>query len=190
MVDPTSEHPETPRFDEGEQAQLAALSTSLGAATTGRVVHLGRKGGYYEAEPDLRFPAEGTTTTRMSAIGYELLGSLLCERFERVVVRGYARPQGDAYGLLLLPPFRYRAIEFLTLFSDGTSLTTTTHPGPGDDPGRGLFRVRCPDTPVAELEARHHEAVARRGAKPLPADASLAGLARALDDFLARVDAR
>jgi hypothetical protein len=184
---------EQPRFDEVEQTKAAALSIGLGATSTGNVVHIGRKGAYYEADPDLRFPASGSTTERMAALGYELLGALLCERFHRVVVRCYSRPGGDAHGLLLLPPWKYRAIEFLTRFADGTSLTTTTHPGPGDDPARKLYRLRCPDLAVAELEARHRVALAAhaaaRGTTPLVVEHSLSGAARALDDFLARYDA-
>lgn len=179
---------EQPAFDEAEQARGAALSLTLGARTTGEVVHIGRKGAYYEADPDLRFPAAGSTTERMGALGYELRGALLCERFERVVVRAYARPAGDTYGLLLLPPSSYRVIEFLTRFTDGTSLTTTTHPGPGDDPARGIFRQRCPGTAVADLEARHREGVARRGVPTAAAEPTLAGAARALDEFLTRYD--
>lgn len=189
MTDPREAVPtEQPAFDEAEQARSAALSLTLGARTTGDVVHIGRKGAYYEADPDLRFPAAGSTTERMGALGYELRGALLCERFERVVVRAYARPAGDAYGLLLLPPSRYRVIEFLTRFADGTSLTTTTHPGPGDDPARGIYRQRCPGLPVADLEARHREGVARRRVPTVAAEPTLAGAARALDDFLARYD--
>lgn len=189
MADPRHTATEQPRFDEAEQARNAALTISLGANTTGKVVHIGRKGAYYEADPDLRFPSQGSTTERMAVLGYELLGGLLCERFHRVLVRGYARQDGQAYGLLLLPPEKYRAIEFLTRFRDGTSLTTTTHPGPGDDPKRGIYRQRCPGMRVDELEARHREGVQARGVPPLPAPPSLVELAMALDDFLARYDA-
>lgn len=184
---------EQPRFDEVEQTKAAALSIGLGATSTGNVVHIGRKGAYYEADPDLRFPAQGSTTERMAGLGYELLGGLLCERFQRVVVRCYSRPAGDSYGLLLLPPWKYRAIEFMTRFTDGSSLTTTTHEGPGDDPARKLYRVRCPNLAVAELEARHRAALAAHcaahGATPLTVEHSLSGVAKALDDFLARYDA-
>lgn len=189
-ADPRAAGVTDPAYDEAEQARSAALSSALGARSTGQVVHIGRKGAYYEADPDLRFPAAGSTTERMAALGYDLLGGLLCERFQRVVVRGYARAAeaGDTYGLLLLPPWKYRAVEFLTRFVDGTSLTTTTHPGPGDDPARGVYRQRCPGLAVADLEARHRAAVEARGVASLPAEPSLADLARALDDFLARLD--
>ena len=190
MPDPRSTAaPEQPSFDEAEQARNAALTITLGATTTGKVAHIGRKGAYYEADPDLRFPAQGSTTERMAKLGYELVGGLLCERFHRVLVRGYARQDGHTYGLLLLPPTNYRAIEFLTRFEDGTSLTTTTHPGPGDDPGRGIFRQRCPGLAVAELEARHREAVLAREVPALPARPTLTELAMALDEFLSRYDA-
>lgn len=189
MADPREAAPAEPTYDDAEQARSAALSLSLGARSTGEVAHIGRKGAYYEADPDLRYPSAGSTTERMGALGFELRGALLCERFDRVVVRAYARPAGDTYGLLLLPPWKYRVIEFLTRFVDGTSLTTTTHPGPGDDLARGLYRQRCPGLAVADLEARHRDAVARRGVATVPAEPTLAGAARALDEFLTRYDA-
>ena len=178
-------------WDGSEQARLASLGAVLGAPTTGRVVHTGPARTYYEADPEFRHPQAGSVATRMLSEGLDLLGGLLCRRFGRVLVRGFARPDGagDCYGLLLLPPVAYRAVEFLTPLADGRLLLTSTHPGPGDDPGRGLLRERAPGERVEELFARHQARLAGLGARPAAIVPTLAGLARALDGLLDRVDA-
>jgi hypothetical protein len=184
---------EDPAFDPAGQDRLASLSSKLGAPTTGVLVLEGRRGRYYEADPELRHLSAGSVGQRMAAVGYELVGGLLAERFRRVVVRGFARFGGHAYGLLLLPPENYRAIEFYTRFADGSSLTSTTHPGPGDDPSRMIFRRRhSPKDGVADIEGRHREDVgahaAARATSPIECVPTLRGLAEALDEFLVRYD--
>lgn len=184
---------EEPAFDPAGQDRLAELSAKLGAPTTGVLVLEGRRGRYYEADPELRHLSAGSVGQRMAAVGYELVGGLLAERFRRVLVRGFARLGGQTYGLLLLPPENYRVIEFYTRFADGSSLTSTNHPGPGDDPSRMIFRRRhSREDGVADLEGRHREDVgahaAARGTTALECVPTLRGLAEALDEFLVRYD--
>lgn len=182
---------EDPAFDEAGRDRIAQLSSVLGSQTTGRVVLEGVRGVYYEADPDVVHPKAVSVDARLAALGYEPLGGLLCRRFQRVLVQGYARPGGSAYALVLLPNVPHRAVELLTTFTDGSSLTTTTNDGPGDDPARRILRTRCPGLGVAELDARHRERVAALlagGRIVRPTEASLEALAGAIDDFLVRYD--
>jgi hypothetical protein len=180
---------EDPAFDEANRDRLAQLSSVLGAPTTGRVVLDGQRGVLYEADPDVQHPRAGSVNAKFAGLGYEALGGLLSRRFQRVTVRGFARPGGSAYGLLLLPSVAHRAVELLTSFADGTTLLTSTNDGPGD---KGLLlRQHFPGLDAAALEARHRERVSTllRGGKIVrPTQASLEAFAGAIDDLLVLLD--
>lgn len=182
-----------PAWDSSGQDRLAQLASVLGAPTTGRVVIDGKKGPYYEADPEFRHPSSGSVHAKMAGLGYEPIGGLLCRRFQRYLVRGWARQGGTAWGLLLLAPVAYRVVEFHTTLGDGSTLITTTHPaGPGDEPARRIFRERVPGASVTDLEARHRARVQdrlERGGVALATEPSLETLARTLDAFLVRRDA-
>lgn len=180
---------EDPAFDEANRDRLAQLSSVLGAPTTGRVVLDGQRGVLYEADPDVQHPRAGSVNAKFAGLGYEALGGLLARRFQRVMVRGFARAGGSAYGLLLLPSVAHRAVELLTSFTDGTTLLTSTNDGPA---GKGLLiRQRCPGLDVAALESKHRERVSgllREGKIVRPTQATLEAFAGAIDDLLVLLD--
>ena len=125
----------------------------------------------------------------MQALGFEQLGDLVCDRFMEVPMRGYAPAEGDTYGTLVTSPMGEAFPEFYSQFDDGASLITSVKV---DDPlpEKKIYRLHLPGGTIEELYAKHRQGVALRereeGARALPAEPVLEGLARAIDAFIKR----
>ncbi len=132
-----------------------------------------------------------TSDRQLRQLGYEIVGDLVCSRFPDVIVRGYARADGDVWGAYLCGILE-SSFEFVTLFERNAGLTTTFKPGPPDEPAKGLFRSRHPKLNFRMLKQLHAEHEKRKAAlskklgatKPAPAD--LVAFARAVDEGVSR----
>jgi ankyrin repeat protein len=132
-------------------------------------------------------PFTGDIDAEMAELGYAHLGDIYCDRMKSLAVRGYGSSAVGTWGEWLIGVFR-AVREFFTHFEDGAGLTTTTSDKAGD-PGRRAY-ARC--LPGASMWVLHHKHMQRvawheaRGARRLDVEASLSGLAAALDRSLVR----
>jgi hypothetical protein len=128
---------------------------------------------------------------QLRELGYEVVGDLVCSRFPEVIVRGYARPDGDVWGAYLCGILE-SSFEFVTMFERKAGLTTTFKPGPPDEPKRGLYRSRHPKLNFRMLKQLHAEHEKRKTtlAKKLGAAVTtpvdLEAFARAVDAGVSR----
>jgi hypothetical protein len=132
------------------------------------------------------------TDIALAALGYAPLGDLVCTALGDIVLRGYARPDGDTWAVLIqgeggtLGPDTF---DFVTRFEHGAALTTTRTRGSTDRAGRLDFKTSLPSADIATLHARHEQRKAELAAqygRPLPVTPELAALARAIDEALGR----
>ncbi len=130
------------------------------------------------------------TDAALAALGYAPLGDLVCTTLGDIVLRGYARPDGDTWAVLIqggtLGPDTF---DFVTRFEHGAALTTTRTRGSTDRADRLDFKTSLPNADIATLHARHERRKAELAAKhgrPLPVTPELAALARAIDEALGR----
>jgi hypothetical protein len=124
----------------------------------------------------------------MDKAGLATLGDMVCEAFGEVVIRGYARYGGDAFGLLYAGTTGQFAYEFSTHFTDGSSLTTSVNPG-SDRREIASYHAHFPGASVEELFEKHQAGVAKRSrgeVKPMEHPHDLAALAARIDEFLVR----
>lgn len=131
------------------------------------------------------------TDVGMKAVGLEVLGDMVCDKFYDVVIRGYGAEGSDTYGVLMRSGFGDFYMDFVTNFEDGTSLTTTTTPGVKDIAKKKMHRRSYADKGVESLHAQHRKRVAEfvaKGLVPKPAPASLEAMAKAMDEFLVRYE--
>jgi hypothetical protein len=96
--------------------------------------------------------------TDVQAIQGKLIGELACSQFNRFVFVYFALPDGHTRIVW------YRGtgpsspnVEIISDFEDGASLSTSRQRGPGDEPGKKIFRTRIPDVTTAELYGKHLE---------------------------------
>lgn len=122
-----------------------------------------------------------------AALGYELLGDLICARQGETLIRGYAGADGCAYGVHYFNRWAPMGREFFTAFEGGGSLTTTTASEQASDPHRRIYFKVSSATDLAGLQRDHLEGLqvlANKGLRPGAVEPSLGGLACAIDTFL------
>lgn len=130
----------------------------------------------------------------MREAGLRPMGDLYCTRFRGVVVRGYVDAEARTFGSIQIDASGRNDREFLTGFSDGSRLTTTTAPVVPDLTEQGVsYQQAAADTPTAELLHRHLAAVEnyrQQVSDSVELDPTLRGLAEALDDLVGRLTPR
>jgi hypothetical protein len=122
-------------------------------------------------------------------IGFVPLGDVHCDRFGELYLRGYAGPDGDTYGCVVAGTFGQFLFEFVTRFDDGGSLTTSTTPNLEDKRKRRIFKRSFPKLNPDGLYQKHRLGIAEitsKAAKPLPAEATVGGFCRAIDEYIRR----
>jgi hypothetical protein len=127
----------------------------------------------------------------MTRRGMVPLGDMVCEAFGDIVIRGYARVEGDVFGLTYAGTLGQFIYEFNTRFTDGSSITTSIHHGQARKELR--FRhAQFPNASVEELLDHHLASVEKQTTervRPEPHPMDLAVLAERIDDFLTRTAA-
>lgn len=139
----------------------ATISEKIAAVTPGEVILEGQNGRLYHVA-DMRAvsaaaPARVEETDQaMQQLGFVCLGDLICTPLSDVVIRGYAQPDGDTYGILVLGKFGQDTFDFSTRFEEA-SVTTTKTPGMKDDKKKKAFKTSHPKASLAELFAHHQK---------------------------------
>jgi hypothetical protein len=210
-------------WDEAMAQLDTQLRERFGAQTTDEVIYAGRKAVFRRSDmsqvAQQKSPLQGLTAifgrlyedsmkdekiteqrdpvaetdAGMKAVGLEVLGDMVCDKFYDVVIRGYGAEGSDTYGVLMRSGFGDFYVDFVTNFEDGTSLTTTTTPGVKDiaKKKKKMYRRSYADKGVEYLHTQHRKRVTelvKKGLVPKPAPASLAEMAKAMDEFLVRYE--
>lgn len=171
-----------------------AMARAQGAPPAGPLVLKGKHGEWHRG--DMAGLAHVTPEDlawmdrEMEALGMRLMGDLTGATIPGTILRGYGHPQGFCYGTATASSGGEFLYEFVSEFTDGTSLTTTTMPGVKDEPKRKSVKRSHPLASPEEL-LRLHEAEARRleatGLALREAEPELVGLARAVDEFVGKM---
>lgn len=149
----------------------------------------GRAGGQGVSAPQTPEQKLEPVDREFSGLGFVPLGDVHCDRFGELYLRGYAGPEGDAFGCAIAGTFGQFAYEFVTRFSNGGALTTSTTPNLKDQKKRRIFKRSYPDLTPAALYAKHRKAVAELSSarvKPSPVEATIEGFCRAIDEYIER----
>jgi hypothetical protein len=158
------------------------------------VVLEGRGARYFRADmaalPALDREALDAAESGLRAVGFQLLGDLVIDQLDRLIVRGYAADAGDAYALHVQTVAGDAATEFITWFADGSILTTTTN-GNGQSYPDAKMHVRAyPGLDAGALFRKHQTKVGlfarKKESTPLPFEPSLTNLARRIDEYMVR----
>jgi hypothetical protein len=125
----------------------------------------------------------------MHAMGFDLLGDMLCERINDILTRGYACVESQTFALLMLGTSGQYSLNFYTRFDDNSSQTTTSIPDPDALADAGIFRNSYPDTDYQTLytmHLHHIEQKTMQGARPQAITSTSEALAACIDEFLQR----
>ncbi len=119
------------------------------------------------------------------------LGNLFCELYQGVLVRAYARKNGNAVLTVYCSANGVLRKELYSIFSDGSSLTTTTDPGLiKDEPDKKIYRHHVENASFMILRAAHDRTAFQhlrtRKVRVLLVPKKIAGVAKVLDEFLVR----
>ncbi|MBI3928053.1 MAG: hypothetical protein HY319_21095 [Armatimonadetes bacterium] len=126
----------------------------------------------------------------MARLGLRPLGELTTNKTPGTVFRGYGGDGTPWYGAAQAQARGSFHVDFYTRFGKGASLTTSTAPGHADLEQQKVFRRNHPDLELEQVLEEHRREIERlRGAQanPVPAEPDLESLARAMDEFMARV---
>lgn len=189
--------------DDGDMAEMAsqlaqmgqqlgqALALAQGAPRAGRLVLKGQHGEWNQGNlAGLPFvsPEDVAWVDReMEALGFRILGDLTGSPIPGTILRGYGHPQGFCYGTAMGSSGGEFLYEFVSAFSDGSSLTTSTMPGLRDEPKRKARKRSHPEAGVAELFALHEAEIAQLHLALRESEPALVGLAEAVDEFVGRL---
>ncbi|MGH7417565.1 MAG: hypothetical protein ACREKB_07305, partial [Candidatus Rokuibacteriota bacterium] len=125
----------------------------------------------------------------MAALGYALVGDLACTAMSDIIFRGYAKPDGDTWAVLIEGTFGPDQFHFITRFENGAALTTNRSRLAVDRADKKDFRTAHPKVDLATLHAHHETRKAELSAtygRPLPVTPELPAFAWAIDDALQR----
>jgi len=192
--------PEAQEDDGAEQAlqdALQAVSAKVAKTTlAGGIVHHGVSGNFHKFDLATGRPLEAEhvkeTDRQLARTGFVVVGDLVSSRFPEVVIRGYARADGDGdtWGALLCGLLESK-FEFVTeiVTDDGDAWLTTSLERAKDDPEKRLYRTGCPDLNFRKLQPLHDRHRARKqtlGGRPRQAPRDPVALAAAIDRSLCR----
>jgi hypothetical protein len=134
-------------------------------------------------------PSIESIDVMMHAMGFDLLGDMLCERIGKVVMRGYACVDSQTFALLMVGTSGQHGLDFYTRFDDNSSQTTTSIAGMDDLAHAGIFRTSYPDIDyqtLYTLHLQHIEQKIMQGVQVQAITPTLAALAACMDEFLQR----
>lgn len=142
-------------------------------------------------EPSPQTPAQKLEPTEeaLADLGFVPLGTIHCDRFGELYLRGYSGPSGDTFACVAAGTFGQFVVEFVTRFGNGASLTTSTTPFLKDQKKKRIYKRSFPDLDPCSLLEKHREGIAELSSAksmPVPIEATLEGFCRALDDYIRR----
>jgi hypothetical protein len=194
---PEEEDPAAAAADAALQEATEELAARVAKTTlSGGIVHHGASGNFHKfdlvAQRPLELELVLETDRQLARTGYVVVGDLVCSRFPEVVIRGYARADGDGdtWGALLCGLLESK-FEFVTeiVTDDGDAWLTTSLERAKDDPTKRLYRTGCPDLNFRKLQPLHDRHRARKqtlGGRPRQAPRDAVALASAIDRSLCR----
>jgi hypothetical protein len=125
---------------------------------------------------------------------YRHLGDMVAKKFRDIVIRCYGSADGLVYALLMGKRAFYMGHECISLFADGSRLTTTTNATVDSHPEIKVYYKLCPGMEPGPLEEKHRWGINRfrthRHTEPVPLEMSLLGVAKAMDEAIAREEQR
>jgi len=158
-----------------------AIATRLGYELVGESTFLREIFGIAEgpkAAPKEEFAAA------FRSLGFDTLGSFVCDKFPGIQILGAADPEGACFGVHMLSSVGVSVVEFTTRFDDGTWLSTTNNEGAQSVPGKAVVYL---DSDAATLLAAHRKAIGKakgEGRRPKDHAAMLVELAKFIDAYL------
>ncbi len=150
---------------------------------------------YYDANiryiPNLDDQALAAMESAMQSLDMVLLGDLVIDGANDLITRGYCRPGGDTWGLHCQSTGGVAYSEFLSLFEDGASLTTTTGQMGANVPEAMIYRSINPDMDEWSLYHRHREMIEEieleRNVSVKKVEPTTKGIAVAIESFYERM---
>jgi hypothetical protein len=131
---------------------------------------------------------------RLHALGFAPAGDVVGTAFTNHAFRGYAKPGGDTWALLMIDASTARppagAWDFVTAFEKGAVLSSTRGALSRDEPKRKIFRILDPEAPPDVLLQKHDARKAelsKKWGRPLPVSADMRGLAAEAANVLKRI---
>jgi hypothetical protein len=126
----------------------------------------------------------------LAGLGFRHLGDLVAKKQRDVVLRTYVSKNRLSYAILMAKRTMYLGNEFFSRFTEGSTLTTTTNASVGSQPVvKVYYKIHSALEPAA-LYDKHLWGIerfrTRKETEPVPLDPTLLGLARELDQALAR----
>ena len=133
----------------------------------------------------------GACCKAFESAGFTVLGDTACNQFGNVIMRGFAHPDRLCYGTIMMPLMGPPILECYSAIDGGLSLTTTTNQQPApDNSEHGAYKQTAPESATPdELLGLHLATVAEiesEGRDIVRVEPSLAGFAKAVDEFLTR----
>lgn len=190
------DHKERLKREHDLRRAAVAMARKRRAKRIGKPFFRGRSGPFWRSEmpafEDHQADLKTQFETGMKKLGFSLLGELTAKRFPDHVLLCYVSSDRLSYADLTASGFGYLCHEFISEFSDGSRLTTTTLPMVWSRPEAQLYYK---DFPGMEIEALHekHRALferfrTRKHATAMPLDPTIEGLARRFDDTIVRTE--
>ncbi len=125
----------------------------------------------------------------LSALGFEHLGDLVCEKVGKCVICAFANPGEPAFAAHYVVPFGVTWEDCFTPFDDGTSLTTATGMLEGSIARLRILQHPCESGSPEELLAAHRtgmDILRKHGIEKVRIQPTLEGFARAMDEYLVK----
>lgn len=125
----------------------------------------------------------------VKSLGFVYLGDFYCEQFPSILIRGYANTEVPAYFVHYIVDTGPRSFEFYTDFQRKASWTTSNGSEFVEKPQKKSFGKKLVGENVVSL-FQHHQAglktMKEKGYEPLPLQAELNALIRAIDQAIKR----
>lgn len=123
-------------------------------------------------------------------LGFHLIGDLVVKKQRDIVLRVVVDAPKIVYAILMGKRTMYLSHEFVTLFVDGSSLTTTTNSMVDSHPEVGIYYRAFPGMEIKDLHAKHVQGIQRfrkrKGIEPIAIEPTLLGAAQRIDEAFER----
>ncbi len=190
------EYQERIKIEWGMRRQLAERARQNHPPRIGAPIYRGNASIYWKSDllhfKDLKPDVLTQFEAGMQSLGFRMLGDFVAKRFREYVLRVFVSPDKLSYASLTASNFGYLCYEFISEFSDGSRLTTTTTSMAFSRPGVKLFYKDYPGLEVEPLFAQHLTLFTRfeqhKNAVPVALEPTLEGVARYFDQTLERTD--
>jgi hypothetical protein len=176
-------------FEAGKRVAASVTSHVYELAKEDEVVFVGSFTRFFQANISV---VDDQALAEIDEVFQELelthLGDLVAEQFGGIILRAYAHVRLPVYVSTMLGVGGI-ATDLYTVFDDGASQTTTTTIGQRDDPSKKTYKACQPEAEPAELLVLHQQLLdqhQQQGRAAQPIEATIAGFAAAVDEFLVR----